>query len=83
MQITWQSQEAMSLCLYQKRYKNPLACWQKAKTGQHMMALDTQKSLAFLLKATQQDTVLASETFEVVHDQKQFRRARRNAWAFF
>ncbi len=73
----------MSICLYQKRSKNPLACWQEVNAGEHIMALNTQQSLAFLLKTAQQNTVLANETFEVVHDQKKFRRARRNAWAFF
>lgn len=81
--IAWQSQEALSICLYQKEQTNPIACWQNANYGSHTMALNTGTSLAFLLREMEKNQLLASETFEVIHDHTQYRRARRNAWAFF
>lgn len=81
--IAWQSQEALSICLYQKEQTNPIACWQNANYGSHTMALSTGTSLAFLLREMEKNQLLASETFEVIHDHTQYRRARRNAWAFF
>lgn len=81
--ITWQSGTALNICLYQKEQKNPIACWQNAHYGSHNMALNTAKSLAFLLREMDNNQLLASKTFEVIHDHTQYRRARRNAWAFF
>ena len=81
--IAWQSQQALSLCLYQKDQNTPLACWQNANFGSHSMALNTGTSLSFLLREVEKNQLLASETFEVIHDHKKYRRARRNAWAFF
>ena len=83
LQISWLSASERSLCLYQKNHPVPLACWESANKGSHNMALNTSTSLNFLLRESAQDELLASETFEVIHDHKQYRRARRNAWAFF
>lgn len=83
LHIAWQSSEAMSICLYQKDHSTPLACWENANYGSHSMALNTGVSLGFMLREMEQNQLLASETFEVIHDHKQYRRARRNAWAFF
>lgn len=83
LQISWLSTNERSLCLYQKNNPVPLACWERANNGSHSMALNTSTSLNFLLRESTQDALLASETFEVIHDHKQYRRARRNAWAFF
>lgn len=83
IQVSWESQEPLSLCLYQKSQATPLACWENANFGSHKMMLNTNASLAFSLKEKEQNRLLASETFEVVHDHKEYRRARRNAWAFF
>ena len=83
LHIAWQSSEAMSICLYQKDHSSPLACWENANYGSHSMALNTGVSLGFMLREMEQNQLLASETFEVIHYHKQYRRARRNAWAFF
>jgi hypothetical protein len=83
LNIAWQSEQALNLCLYQKNQEQPLACWQNATYGSHSMALNTGVSLNFLLREIEKNQLLASETFEVIHDAKEFRRARRNAWAFF
>ncbi|HEY7772239.1 MAG TPA: DUF3019 domain-containing protein [Marinagarivorans sp.] len=83
LNINWRSDNTRSLCLYQKRQPTPLACWENTNKGSHTMALNTNTSLNFLLRESQHDELLASETFEVIHDHKQYRRARRNAWAFF
>lgn len=83
LNISWLSEDRRNLCLYQKSHNEPLACWENAKKGSHSMALNTNTSLNFLLRESQQNELLASETFEVIHDHKQYRRARRNAWAFF
>ncbi|WP_054113434.1 DUF3019 domain-containing protein [Marinagarivorans algicola] len=81
--IAWQSGAALNICLYQKTQKNPLACWQNAHSGSHTMTLNTGTSLAFLLREMDNNQLLASQTFEVIQDHRQYRRARRNAWAFF
>ena len=83
LHIAWQSEQAISLCLFQKDQEQPLACWQNATYGSHSMALNTGTSLNFLLREIEKNQLLASQTFEVIHDAKQYRRARRNAWAFF
>ena len=83
LQISWHSNNTRNLCLYQKSEPVPLACWEKASKGSHSMALNTSTNLNFLLRESAHNELLASETFEVIHDHKQYRRARRNAWAFF
>lgn len=83
LNINWQASSAINVCLYQAQSSMPLACWENAQEGYHHTLLSTANSLAFLLRSSKKHKPLASETFEVLHDHKQFRRARRNAWAFF
>jgi hypothetical protein len=83
LHISWLADAMFNLCLFQKTEAVPLACWKNSRSGSHKMALNTNASLDFLLRDSEKNALLVSETFEVIHDHKRFRRARRNAWAFF
>ena len=81
--VSWAADRPMSLCLFDKDLDKPIICWDNKHSGEYTMNIETSDSLSFTLKEVQSNQLLASKTFEVIHDHKQYRRARRNAWAFF
>lgn len=82
LEVQWQSDRKMNLCLYRKGFEKPLNCWSRATAGQHRFVLATAENVTFYLRE-QEHGLEVSEAFEVIHDHKQYRRARRNPWSFF
>ena len=82
LEVHWSAQQSMSLCLYQSDIDKPLQCWQNASEGQHKFIISATRNVTFQLRENHH-TTLVSEAFEVIHDQKKYRRQRRNPWSFF
>lgn len=82
LEVRWSAQQNMSLCLYQSDIDKPLQCWENASEGQHKFILSATRNVTFQLRENNH-TTLVSEAFEVIHDQKKYRRQRRNPWSFF
>jgi len=82
LEVRWSAAEKMSLCLYQSDIDTPLQCWDNASEGQHKFILSATRNVTFQLREHNHNT-LVSEAFEVIHDQKKYRRQRRNPWSFF
>lgn len=82
LQVSWRAPQKMSLCLYQGELDTPLKCWYGALAGQHRFVLSATQNVVFHLRATD-DNTLVTEAFEVIHEQKDYRRQRRNPWSFF
>jgi hypothetical protein len=80
--IHWQAKEQMHLCLFRSDFDKPLTCWVDAIEGTHKFALSTAENVTFYLRSPEH-AVEVSEAFEVIHDNIQYRRARRNPWSFF
>lgn len=83
LEITWAAEEARSLCLYQSGETLPLRCWENETHGAYQFNISASTSVNFHLREEEGDQALGSEVFEVVYDQKKFRRQRRNPWSFF
>jgi len=83
LNIQWQSDERLSLCLYQSNRTNPLHCWEGQFAGVHNTVISTEKNIEFELRGVSEKDLLITDSFEVVHDDSKFRRRRRNAWSFF
>jgi len=82
LDVRWSAAQKMSLCLYQSDIDKPLQCWENASEGQHKFILSATRNVTFQLREHNHVT-LVSEAFEVIHDQKKYRRQRRNPWSFF
>lgn len=83
LEITWASPQARDVCLHSDRRDEPLHCWRRALTGRYSLLIDTASDIHFYLKAWHSQDLLAAMDFEVVQDQKTYRRKRRNPWSFF
>jgi hypothetical protein len=83
LEITWRSPTARSLCLHRSDLAAPLKCWRDSTEGVHEVAISASNNVDFQLIATEDKDLLITEAFEVVQDNSQFRRRRRNAWSFF
>lgn len=83
LEVKWLSEQARSLCLYQTDKTEPLRCWQQATQGEYQFELTASASTDFQLRELHSDTSLSDQRFQVVHNDKKYRRARRNPWSFF
>jgi len=83
LEVRWSSEQKRSLCLYQDGQPMPLECWTDANTGVYRFTLAASASTDFQLREEGASTVLGREIFEVVHQQKRYRKTRRNPWNFF
>ncbi|MFT5084885.1 MAG: hypothetical protein ACI9Y1_002941 [Lentisphaeria bacterium] len=83
LEISWTSKVGRSLCLYQSEKRLPLRCWEDELNGEHYIEISTSRNIDFQLKEMVSDDLLVTEAFEVVQDNTQYRRRRRNAWSFF
>lgn len=83
LEIMWSSEQARSLCLYQNDQPMPLHCWSNTTRGEYRFVITTNASTDFQLREDDSDTALGREQFEVVHQQKRYRKSRRNPWNFF
>jgi hypothetical protein len=83
LEVHWSSPEARSLCLYRNGDSMPLQCWTSAYSGHYQFQLTASSSTDFHLREVESEQTLGREVFEVVYQQKQYRRQRRNPWSFF
>jgi hypothetical protein len=82
LEVRWSAPQKMSLCLYQSDLDQALKCWHETSSGEHRFILSATRNVTFQLRENNHNT-LVSEAFEVIHDQKKYRRQRRNPWSFF
>ena len=83
IEVRWQTPVARSLCLFAGDASQPLTCWQDAVSGQYRTVLETGADIQFQLKEMADSEVLVSQSFEVIQDNQNYRRKRRNPWSFF
>jgi len=83
LEVKWLSVQARSLCLYQTDKTEPLRCWQDATQGEYQFELAASVSTDFQLRELDSDTSLSDQRFQVVYNEKKYRKARRNPWSFF
>lgn len=83
LEVKWLSAQARSLCLYQTDKTEPLRCWQDAIKGEYQFELTASASIDFQLRELDSDTSLSDQRFQVVYNEKKYRKARRNPWSFF
>lgn len=83
IEVRWQAPMERSLCLYSGEELEPLDCWQNATWGEYRTVLATGSDIQFSLKEVADSEILASQAFEVVQDNRSYRRKRRNPWSFF
>lgn len=83
LQVKWQSAVARSLCLHQSDKTEPLRCWQQSTQGEYHFELTASASTDFELREIDTGTALSDQRFQVVYQDKKYRRARRNPWSFF
>ncbi|MFL0803761.1 MAG: DUF3019 domain-containing protein [Agarilytica sp.] len=83
LEIKWTADYRRSLCLYRSDREIPLQCWENKNSGEHYITIAASRNVDFQLKEVGNKQLLVTEAFEVVHDNAQYRRRRRNAWSFF
>lgn len=83
LEVLWASEERRSLCLYQSGQNFPLRCWVDEKRGSYQFNITATSSTDFYLREDDANQELGKEVFEVVYDQKKYRKQRRNPWSFF
>lgn len=83
LEVKWQSAQMRSLCLYQIDKTKPLHCWQDATQGDYQFELMTSVTTDFQLREKDSDKMLSDQRFQVVYNEKKYRKARRNPWSFF
>lgn len=81
--VKWLSPQARSLCLYQTDKIEPLRCWQDATQGEYQFELAASVSTDFQLRELHSNLSVSEQRFQVVYNDKKYRRARRNPWSFF
>lgn len=83
LEVKWQSAQARSLCLYQSDKADPLRCWREATAGEYQFELTASVSTDFQLRELDTNTAVSDQRFQVVYNEKKYRKARRNPWSFF
>lgn len=83
LEIRWVSEEVRSLCLYQSEEAHILRCWENETEGSYQFQITATASINFYLRESEAGLPLSREVFEVVHNQKSYRKQRRNPWSFF
>ncbi|QEY19086.1 DUF3019 domain-containing protein [Cellvibrio sp. KY-GH-1] len=83
LQVKWESPVVRSLCLFQTDKSEPLRCWEHETRGEYQFELTASVSTDFQLREQQSDKPLSDQRFQVVYNDKKYRKARRNPWSFF
>lgn len=83
LEVKWLSEQARSLCLYQSDKKDALRCWENETWGEYQFELTASASTDFQLREITTGTAVSKQRFQVVYNDKKYRRARRNPWSFF
>ena len=83
LEVTWLSEQARSLCLYQSDKEHALRCWDNETRGEYQFELTASTNTDFQLREIGTGRALSDQRFQVVYNDKKYRRARRNPWSFF
>lgn len=83
LQVKWESPMVRSLCLFQVDKAEPLRCWENETHGEYQFELTASASTDFQLREQVSDKPLSDQRFQVVYNDKKYRKARRNPWSFF
>ncbi len=81
--VKWSAALARSLCLYQSDKEQPLRCWENATQGEYQFELTASVTTDFQLRENITQKPLSDQRFQVVYNDKKYRRGRRNPWSFF
>lgn len=81
--IHWRTEDPLALCLFIDRQHQPLECWQGTQKGEFEYQAETDEQLVFQLRDRRRNDLLASEIFEVIREQSEYRSRRRKPWNFF
>lgn len=83
LEVNWSAAEPRSLCLYQSEKPEPLRCWENAIAGEYQFELTASVSTDFQLREHKTHKAVSDQRFQVVFNDKKYRRQRRNPWSFF
>ncbi len=83
LEISWSTPEPQDVCLYSDQDREPLRCWQDAHGGEYSLPVSTASDIHFFLRSAHSEDLLMAKDFEVVQDDRAYRRKRRNPWSFF
>ncbi len=83
LHVRWESPTERSLCLFQSDKTHALRCWENARRGEFQFEISASVSTDFQLREKANDQPVSDQRFQVVFNDKKFRRARRNPWSFF
>lgn len=84
LHIHWKAGLHRSICLFEQAAEEPIQCWHNSSEGSAKLAVETNESMFFELRESNNTlSLLATAEFKVVHDNKKYRRSRRNPWSFF
>ncbi len=81
--VKWSSGEPRSLCLHQSDKPEPLRCWENVTSGEYQFELTAKVTTDFQLREIPSQKALSDQRFQVVYNDKKYRRTRRNPWSFF
>lgn len=83
LEVNWSAAVPRSLCLYQSDKTEPLRCWENAVSGEYQFQLTASVSTDFQLREHKTQQPVSDQRFQVVFNDKKYRRQRRNPWSFF
>jgi len=83
LEVKWLAKEIRSLCLYQVEKSEPLRCWHNVTEGTYRFELTARASTDFQLRELDSSEALSNQRFQVVYNEKKYRKVRRNPWSFF
>lgn len=83
LEVNWSAAQPRSLCLYQSDKPEPLRCWENATAGEYQFELTASVSTDFQLREHNTHKAVSDQRFQVVFNDKKYRRQRRNPWSFF
>ena len=81
LQMHWRTGDPVSICIAESLQDEPLHCWENVSEGHFAYMVSAVESKLFQLRSS--SGVIAEQTFEIVHDDKRYRRSRKNPWSFF
>lgn len=81
IQLTWQSENSQSICLYQQGKEQALKCWQGLTRAQYALEFESNESVIYQLRAPKNSQVIAETDITVSWLHKRTSRKRR--WRLF
>ncbi|QBG37037.1 DUF3019 domain-containing protein [Litorilituus sediminis] len=81
IQLTWQSENSQSICLYQQGKEQALKCWQGLTRAQYALEFESNESVIYQLRTPTNSQVIAETDITVSWLHKRTSRKRR--WRLF